>query len=300
MPCAMNSRHARWSVDIYDAFYWLGTMFTSRVSPFVARFFARQNVSLLAPPSRRGRRADQEKRNATLESARPGRSCDTLRPSTDLPGRALIKVALHFLVARRRPSSKGPGCPNSRTRPQLIFHLSSAFLVTLYLCSCTQQMAHQPRYDPLEPSNFFPNGSSARPLPLGVVAYERTQQRESAANFPIAIDTSVVTRGQQRYNIYCSPCHDYVGTGNGMAAIRGFRRKPASFHSPDLLAARADHFFDVITNGFGAMPSYANQIPAEDRWAIIAYIRALQLSQSATMADVPPDERKRLEAEKVQ
>jgi hypothetical protein len=169
----------------------------------------------------------------------------------------------------------------------------------LLLASCTQRMADQPRYDPLQSNDFFANGSSARPLPAGVIPHDYTRDEwrdagmvngKPATAFPVPVDRAFLLRGQQRYNIYCSPCHDYVGTGNGIAAVRGFYRKPASFHSDDMRAAPVGHFFDVITNGFGAMPSYANQIPVRDRWAITAYVRALQLSQSATVNDIPADQ----------
>lgn len=183
-------------------------------------------------------------------------------------------------------------------------------LVCLILPSCTQQMANQPRYDPLEASDFFPNGSSARPLPIGVIPHDHVMKDElrdtgmingkPVDKIPYTLDSDLMSRGQQRYNIYCSPCHDYLGTGSGMAARRGFKRQPASFQSDDLRTAPAGHFFDVITNGFGAMPSYANQIQVRDRWAITAYIRALQLSQSAAIGDAPEDERQRLQSEKQQ
>jgi cbb3-type cytochrome c oxidase subunit III len=179
--------------------------------------------------------------------------------------------------------------------------LFTVFGLAFLLVSCTQQMADQPRYDPLQASSFFSNGSSARPLPTGVISRDQSssdQSLETIDKFPFPVDSDVMSRGRERYNIYCSPCHDYVGTGNGMAAIRGFERKPASFQSDDLRAAPVGHFVDVITNGFGAMPAYSNQIPIRDRWAITAYIRALQLSQSATINDVPPDEKQRLESEK--
>jgi mono/diheme cytochrome c family protein len=169
-------------------------------------------------------------------------------------------------------------------------------------------MAEQPRYDPLQASDFFSNGSSARPLPDGVIPVDYVSKNEwrdsgmingkQVDKFPFPIDVERMARGRQRYNIYCSPCHDYIGTGDGMAARRGFQRKPASFQTADMRAAPVGHFFDVITNGFGAMPSYANQIRVEDRWAITAYIRALQLSQSATIDEVPAAERQRLIAEK--
>src|SRR5689334_17493531 len=187
---------------------------------------------------------------------------------------------------------------------------SLGVLLLMFLASCTQQMADQPRCDPLQASDFFPNGSSARPLPEGVIPYDQVAQDElrdtgfingkPADRFPFAVDAALMSRGRQRYNIYCSPCHDYLGTGNGMAAVRGFQRKPPSFHSDELRSAPVGHFFDVVTNGFGSMPSYAHQIPVRDRWAIIAYIRALQLSQSATINDVPADERSKLESEKQQ
>jgi len=169
-------------------------------------------------------------------------------------------------------------------------------------------MADQPRYDPLQYSSFFPNGSSARPLPAGAVPRDyiaKDDLRDTgmingqpADRFPFPLDKDLMLRGRQRYDIYCSPCHGYLGTGDGMAAQRGFDRKPASFQTDDMRAAPVGHFFDVITNGFGAMPSYENQIPVQDRWAITAYIRALQLSQSALITDVPSDRRQQLESEK--
>jgi mono/diheme cytochrome c family protein len=181
-------------------------------------------------------------------------------------------------------------------------------LLAVLVAGCTQQMAEQPRYDPLQASDFFPNGSSARPLPNGVIPVDyvsKDEWRDSgmingkpADKFPFPIDAARMSRGQQRYNIYCSPCHDYIGTGDGMAARRGFQRKPVSFQTAEMREAPVGRFFDVMTNGFGAMPAYSNQISVEDRWAIAAYIRALQISQSATIDDVPANERQRLISEK--
>jgi mono/diheme cytochrome c family protein len=181
-------------------------------------------------------------------------------------------------------------------------------LLFIFVASCTQQMAEQPRYDPLQASEFFPNGASARLLPAGVISHDHVDRDELRDTgmvngkpvdmIPFMVDRDFMLRGQQRYNIYCSPCHDYLGTGKGMAARRGFQRPPASFQTQDMRAAPAGHFVDVMTNGFGSMPSYANQIPVRDRWAITAYIRALQLSQSAAINDVPADVRQRLESEK--
>jgi hypothetical protein len=206
-------------------------------------------------------------------------------------------------------------CPSDDNWELIIDNWSDLFRVFCLLCllllvlsSCTQQMADQPRYDPLQASDFFPNGSSARPLPGGVIPRDYVIKEDlldtgmingkPAGMFPFPVDKAVMLRGQQRYNIYCSPCHDYIGTGEGIVARRGFKRKPASFQTDDLRAAPVGHFFDVITNGFGSMPSYENQIPVRDRWAIIAYVRALQLSQSAGINDAPAAERQRLEAEK--
>jgi mono/diheme cytochrome c family protein len=175
----------------------------------------------------------------------------------------------------------------------------------LLTLACTQKMAQEPRYRPFQPSEFFADGSSARPLPADTVA--RGQLRADAllytgkdasgqdtAELPAPVTREQVARGQQRYDIFCAPCHGFLGYGDGMVVQRGFL-PPPSYHSDRLRQAPVGHFFDVITNGFGAMPSYASQIPVEDRWAIVTYIRALQLSQQAPVSVVPPAERARLE-----
>jgi mono/diheme cytochrome c family protein len=164
--------------------------------------------------------------------------------------------------------------------------------VTLVCVSCRQQMADQPRYEPYEQSSFFPDSLSARPLPEGVVS------RVSLADVvqpPTTMD--LLRQGLERFNIYCAPCHGYTGEGDGIVAVRGLRRPPPTFHSDRLRDVDAGHFYDVIENGFGAMPPYAYQVRPHERWAIAAYIRALQLSQWYDVADVPADERRRLEAE---
>jgi hypothetical protein len=157
-------------------------------------------------------------------------------------------------------------------------------------------MHNQPKYRPLRATTFFADGSSARPLVEGTVA--RGTLQEDAVFFtgkvgntpvrelPIAVDQHALDRGEERYNIFCSPCHDATGTGRGMVVQRGYRQPP-SFHDERLRIADAGYFFDVMTNGFGVMPDYKVQIPARDRWAIVAYIRALQLSQHAATSDVP-------------
>lgn len=174
--------------------------------------------------------------------------------------------------------------------------LLSAVCCLLSLSSCRQKMSNQPRYDPLEPSDFFADGMSARPRIPGTVARGELaidpvvasgkMNGQDVDGFPMAVTPAVLNRGEERFNIYCSECHGRLGDGNGMIPSRGYRHPP-SFHTDQLRNAKTGHFFDVMTNGFGAMPSYANQVPVNDRWAIVAYIRALQLSQNATINDVP-------------
>lgn len=157
-------------------------------------------------------------------------------------------------------------------------------------------MQNQPYYRPLRESNFFADKRSARPLIEGTVArgelradtyfYTGKVGSNDGDFMPFPVTADVLARGQQRYNIYCSPCHSELGDGNGMIVQRGYKRPP-SYHSDRLRKAPIGYFFDVMTNGFGAMPDYAEQVPPKDRWAIAAYIRALQLSQGASRADLP-------------
>ncbi len=181
----------------------------------------------------------------------------------------------------------------------------SVFFLLLSMAGCYRDdMRDQPRYEPLEASSFFEDGRSARPLVPGTVArghlrtdahlYTGKSGGTLVDTFPFPITREVLEEGREQYNIFCSPCHDRVGNGQGMIVQRGFR-PPPSFHIARLREAPVGHFFDVITNGFGAMYPYAERIPPRKRWAIVAYIRALQLSQHATLADVPEDERHRLE-----
>jgi hypothetical protein len=169
--------------------------------------------------------------------------------------------------------------------------------------ACRQDMHDQPKYVPLRESSFFRDDRSARPLVEGTVArgqlhddellYTGKVRGEDSPVFPFAVDARVMARGQERFNIYCAPCHGRTGQGDGMIVRRGYRRPP-SLHQDRLRGAPAGHFFDVITNGFGAMPDYAAQVRAEDRWAIVAYVRALQLSEHAALADVPAADRSKL------
>ena len=165
---------------------------------------------------------------------------------------------------------------------------------------CRQDMQDQPKYIPLRFSSFFDDHRSARPLVENTVArghlnadtefYTGKQGDQPVERFPFPITREVLDRGQQRFNIYCAPCHDRLGDGDGMIVRRGYRRPP-SYHIDRLRKVPDGYIFDVITNGFGAMPDYAAQIQPRDRWAIVAYVRALQLSTAATINDVPPDKR---------
>jgi mono/diheme cytochrome c family protein len=171
-----------------------------------------------------------------------------------------------------------------------------AVVLCSLLTACRQDMHNQPKYRGLRPSTFFADGSSARPLVEGTVARGTLQDDEAfftgkvdkvtVKELPFPIDEAVLNRGQERFNIYCSPCHDRTGRGNGMVVRRGYRQPP-SYHIERLRQADVGYFFDVITNGFGVMPDYKAQIAPRDRWAIVAYIRALQLSQHAAASDVP-------------
>ena len=161
-------------------------------------------------------------------------------------------------------------------------------------------MHDQPKYTPYRPSAFFGDARSARPVIEGTVAQGQLYEDEllytgkvggqPATVFPFPVDMGVMQRGRERYDIYCSPCHGLTGEGDGMVVQRGYRRPP-SFNIERLRQVPPGHVYDVITNGFGAMPDYAAQVPVRDRWAITAYIRALQLSQGAGAADLSAEGR---------
>ena len=212
------------------------------------------------------------------------------------PGELTSIVAGHSLVA---------GHSNVRhAQPKhlrlLFLFVAIAALTLLNGCRPPQKMADQPKYDPYMASNFFPDGQSARPAIAGTVARGHLHEDNFlnsgklngvvAEGYPFPITEEVVMRGRQRFDIYCSECHGRLGSGDGMIVRRGYRRPP-SFHTRLLRSQPSGHFFDVMTNGFGAMPQYGTMIPVNDRWAITAYIRALQMSQNATLADVPADQR---------
>jgi mono/diheme cytochrome c family protein len=172
---------------------------------------------------------------------------------------------------------------------------------------CKQKMSYQPRYDPLERSETFNDRASARPLVAGTVArgflrddpevfLGRRENGDYVTTFPFPITEEVLKRGQERFTIYCTMCHGFSGYGNGMIVQRGFS-PPPSFHAPETREKSVGYYFSVITNGYGAMPGHAHQIPVSDRWAIVAYVRALQLSQNARLEDVPADQRQQLDAQ---
>jgi mono/diheme cytochrome c family protein len=158
--------------------------------------------------------------------------------------------------------------------------------VVLPLAACDDHsMTQQKRYVTYAPAGLFPDDTEAQTLPAGVVSQGELDRAAQSAK-PPAVEAALLTRGQQRYDIYCSPCHGLSGHGDGMVVQRGFPAPP-SYHTDRLRAATAQHFFDAITDGYGAMYSYASRVGPRDRWAIVAYIRALQQSQGAKLADVP-------------
>jgi mono/diheme cytochrome c family protein len=190
------------------------------------------------------------------------------------------------------------------------FLFGAVVLVLASGVACRQDMHDQPKYIPLRPADFFADGRSERQLIAGTVARGhlnddaayfdgKTADGKAEEQFPFPVTKDVILRGQDRYNVYCSPCHDRLGEGNGMVVRRGYRHPP-SYHIDRLRQAADGYIFDVITNGFGAMPDYAAQIPVRDRWTIVAYVRALQLSHNASFNDVPPDARGQLASPNLQ
>ena len=185
--------------------------------------------------------------------------------------------------------------------PSLIVVMLFGVLVT---SACRQDMQDQPKYKPLAPSRFFADGRSARPIPAHTIARDELNDNDSfhtgeingafLDTIPLPVTLQLLERGHDRYNIFCSPCHGEAGDGLGMVARRGFQI-PANLHTDRLRAVPPGYIYQVITYGYGAMPDHGDQIPVRDRWAIVAFVRALQLSHHATLADVPPAERQQLE-----
>jgi mono/diheme cytochrome c family protein len=172
------------------------------------------------------------------------------------------------------------------------------------VAGCRNDMQRGPRYDPLTPSEFFADGAASRPLVEGTVA--RGQLRADPIfhtgklngtlvdQMPVEVTPALLARGRQRFDVYCAPCHSRTGDGRGMVVQRGLKQPP-SYHAPRLYNVGDGYLFDVITSGFGQMQDYSAQIAPADRWAIVAYIRVLQLSQRASIGDVPAADRSRLD-----
>jgi hypothetical protein len=184
-------------------------------------------------------------------------------------------------------------------------HLFLALVLPILITSCRQDMYNQPRSRPFRSIDFFPDRAMARPIPPHTIARGTLFEDEAFATgrigtnlveaFPYPVTRDILRRGQERFEIYCSPCHGDTGEGNGVVVQRGFPAPP-SYHIDRLRQAPVGHFVDVITRGYGVMYSYAARVAPADRWAIAAYLRALQLSQHTPLEDAPPDERVRLEA----
>jgi mono/diheme cytochrome c family protein len=174
----------------------------------------------------------------------------------------------------------------------------------MLLLSGCNDMKEQPKFRPLDPSPFFSDGRSARTpvadtvargaLHLDEALYTGKVKGKDVETFPFPVTAAVLARGRERYDIFCAVCHGRAGDGQGMIVQRGFPAPP-SYMNARLEKAPVGHFFDVMTNGFGRMYSYSERIPARDRWAIIAYIRALQLSQDAAVSALPPRDRAELD-----
>jgi hypothetical protein len=165
-------------------------------------------------------------------------------------------------------------------------------------CSLKQDMALQPKNRPLSPSDFFTDGRSERPLventvARGSVADDALFVAKDSNSFPLPVTQELLERGEGRYKIFCTPCHGLQGDGNGMVSMRGMKHPP-TFHENRLRQSPNGYFYDVITNGFGAMYGYSAQIPTRDRWAIVAYVRVLQLSRNAKVAELPADVREKV------
>ena len=176
----------------------------------------------------------------------------------------------------------------------------AVLVLLLAVVGCRQDMHDQPRYTALQASSFFADNSSARPLPAGTVArgqlredtllYSGKAADEPVDQLPFPLTPEVMARGREMYEAYCSHCHGLTGAGDGMVVQRGFTKPPA-LYDEKVRTAPLGHYFDVITNGFGAMPDHASQVKVHDRWAIAAYLRALQASAAGTVNDVPEAER---------
>lgn len=189
-------------------------------------------------------------------------------------------------------------------RHRRLGRLVAASALLLTVAACRQDMHDQPKYRGLRGSDFFADGQSARPLIANTVARGHLNEdrllntgkegQNDTTVFPFPVTDQVMARGRERFDIYCAPCHGRTGNGDGMVVRRGYRRPPA-YSEERIRTAPIGHIFDVISNGFGAMPDYRTQVPVNDRWAIVAYVKALQLSAYAPLDVVPAADRGKLD-----
>jgi len=193
-----------------------------------------------------------------------------------------------------------------RSRAGRALQLAAVTVASLALAACRQDMHDAPRYEPLEASTFFTDGRASRTLVANTVPRGLLREDEHLYTgkidgkpvdlFPMPVTAAMMARGQERFKVFCAPCHGVSGEGNGMIVQRGFRQPP-SYHEQRLVDAPAGYFFDVMTNGFGAMQDYSAQVPVADRWAIAAYIRALQTARRGTVDNVPANRRGELDGQ---
>jgi mono/diheme cytochrome c family protein len=201
---------------------------------------------------------------------------------------------------KRRWSTAMRNAISAMRRARLLLGICGAAGIFL-LAGCDnlhQDMGNQPKNKPLSPSDFFADGRSERApventVARGALDNDELVVAKESNNFPVPVNEALLERGEDRYKIFCTPCHGLQGDGNGMVAMRGMKHPP-SYHIDRLRQSPNGYYYDVITNGFGQMYSYSAQIPPRDRWAIIAYLRALQLSRNAHVAELPADVREKL------
>jgi mono/diheme cytochrome c family protein len=215
------------------------------------------------------------------------------------------------MTSRRRPVARLLGMARLKPRPTTEAIVGPGFsravtvvVILIFAAGCRQDMHNGPRYEAFEANDQFADGRAARVPPAGTVArgllrddevvYTGKSNGQNVDAIPFALSHDDVRRGRERFSIYCTPCHGQLGDGNGMVVQRGLRQA-ANFHQDRLRQEPIGYFFDVITNGFGAMQGYAEQVPVRDRWLIAAYVRALQYSQNAALTDVPQDRRGQLD-----
>jgi mono/diheme cytochrome c family protein len=212
-----------------------------------------------------------------------------------LPSSCVAPASCRRLRGRLAPGESGP---EGRRSNHIVGYLPVLLLAIMSTVGCRLDMHVQPRYNPLAKSDFFSDQRAARPLVEGTVArgderadtyfYTGKIGNNPGEYMPFPVTKEVMERGRERFNIYCAPCHSTLGDGNGFVPTRGFSKKPPSYHNERLMKVPLGYFFDVMTNGYGIMQDYSAQVSPHDRWCIAAYIRALQLSQNATSADIPP------------